>query len=104
MMTGIAPVAGAVALQIGSDPSVAAGIAVLTGIVGAVMCTTVLDWSGVHDERARGLATGTVAHGLGTAHLLAVAPTSGAFSSLAMSLTGLLGGVVLPTCLARWVK
>ena len=99
-----AAVAIAVAPQIGSDPPLAAGIAVLTGIAGAAMCTTVLDWSGVHDERARGLATGTAAHGIGTARLLAVAPKAGAFSSLAMSLAGLLGGVLLPICLAHWVK
>lgn len=99
-----AAVAIAVAPQIGSDPSLAAGIAVLTGIAGAVMCTTVLDWSGVHDERARGLATGATAHGIGTARLLAAAPMSGAFSSLAMSLAGILGGVVLPLCLAGWAK
>ena len=68
------------------------------------MCTTVLDWSGVHDERARGLATGITAHGIGTTRLLAVAPTAGAFSSLAMSLTGLMGGVVLPICFAHWAK
>jgi putative effector of murein hydrolase len=64
-----AAVAIAVATQIGSDPSLAAGIAVLTGIVGAVMCTAVLDWCGVHDERARGLATGIRAHGIGTARM-----------------------------------
>ena len=99
-----AAVAIAVASQIGSDPSLAAGITVLTGIVGAVMCTTVLDWSGVHDERARGLAIGIATHGIGTARLLALAPTSGAFSSLAMSLTGLLGGALLPLCLAYAAK
>ena len=88
-----AAVAIAVATQIGSDPSLAAGIAVLTGVVGAVMCTAVLDWCGVHDERARGLATGIVAHDIGTARMLAIAPTSGAFASSAMRLTGLLGGI-----------
>ena len=99
-----AAVAIAVAPQIGGDPSLAAGIAVLTGIVGAVIFTTVLDWSGVHDERARGLATGTAAHGIGTARLLALAPGAGAFSSLAMSLTGLLGGIVLPMFLKHWAN
>ena len=97
-----AAVASAVAAQLGSDPALAAGIAVLTGIVGAVMCTTVLDWSGVHDARARGLATGIAAHGIGTARLLALSPVAGAFSGLAMSLAGLLGGVLLPVCLGGW--
>ena len=99
-----AAVAIAVAPQIGSDPSLAAGIAVLTGIIGAIICTTVLDWCGVHDERARGLATGTVAHGIGTARMLALDPIAGAFAGLAMSLTGLAGGIVLPLCFASWAK
>ena len=99
-----AAVAIAVAPQIKSDPSLAAGIAVLTGIAAAAMCTSVLDWSGVHDERARGLATGVTAHGIGTARLLAVTPRAGAFSSLAMSLAGFLSGVLLPICLAHWAK
>ena len=100
-----AAVALAVAPQIGTDPSLAVGIiTVLSGITGAIVCTTVLDWTGVHDARARGLATGVVAHGIGTARMLALDPVAGAFSSLAMSLAGLAGGVVLPILLADWAR
>ena len=100
MKSVTAAVAIAVASQISNDPFLAAGIVVLTGSAGAAMCTTVLDWSDVHDERARSLAIGTVTSGLGPARLRAAAPRAGAFSSLA----GLLGGVLLPTCLAHWTK
>ena len=91
-----AAIALAVSPQIGGDPSLAAGIAVLTGIVGAVICTWVFDRVGVRDPRARGLATGIAAHGIGTARMLGLDPEAGAFSGLAMSLTGVATGVALP--------
>jgi putative effector of murein hydrolase len=91
-----AAIAMAVAPQIGAEASLAAGLSVLTGIVGAVICTGVLNWAGVGDSRARGLATGITAHGIGTAFMLTVDAEAGAFSGLAMGLTGLVTGVVLP--------
>ncbi len=102
--TVTAAVAIAVAPQIGSAPSLAAGIAVLTGIIGAMLCTSVLDLTGVRDQRARGLATGIAAHGIGTARMLALDPAAGAFSGLAMSLTGLAGGIVLPLLFSGWAR
>ncbi len=91
-----AAIAMAVSSQVGGDPSLAAGLSVITGIAGAVLCTWVLDRCGVHDRRARGLATGIVAHGIGTARMLALDREAGAFAGLAMSLTGLATGFVLP--------
>ena len=72
----------------------------MTGIVGAVSCKWVLDWSGVRSIEARGLATGVSAHGIGTAYMLTVSAEAGAFSGLAMGLTGLTTGVVLPLAYA----
>ncbi len=95
-----AAIAMAVAPLIGGDPSLAAGLAVLTGITGAVICTWVLDAAGVHDQRARGLATGVTAHGIGTARMLAIDAEAGAFSSLGMALAGFAGGIVLPVAYA----
>ncbi len=91
-----AAIAMAVAPQIGGDASLAAGLSVLTGILGAVTCAWVLDRAGVRDPRARGLATGVAAHGIGTARMLALDTEAGAFSGLAMGLTGLATGIVLP--------
>ncbi len=97
-----AAIAMAVAPLIGADPALAAGLAVLTGITGAVICTWVLDVAGVHDQRARGLATGITAHSIGTARMLAIDAEAGAFASLGMTLGGFAGGIVLPVAYA-WV-
>ena len=81
-----AAIAMAVSSQIGGDPSLAAGLAVMTGIAGAVLCTWVLHRCGVHDRRALGLATGIAAHGIGTARMLSLDAEAGAFAGLGMSL------------------
>lgn len=91
-----AAIAMAVSPQIGGDPSLAAGLSVMTGITGAVLCTWLLDRCGVRDRRARGLATGIAAHGIGTARMLSLDSEAGAFAGLGMSLTGLTTGFVLP--------
>ncbi len=91
-----AAIAIAVTAQIGGDPSLAAGLSVMTGISGAVLCTWVFDRCGVSDRRAQGLATGIAAHGIGTARMLGLDGEAGAFAGLGMSLTGLATGFVLP--------
>ena len=91
-----AAIAMAVSSQIGGDPSVAAGLSVMTGIAGAVLCSWVLNRCGVRDPRAQGLATGIAAHGIGTARMLGLGGEAGAFAGVGMSLTGLATGFVLP--------
>ena len=91
-----AAIAMAVSSQIGGDPSLAAGLSVMTGIAGAVLCSWVLNRCGVRDRRAQGLATGIAAHGIGTARMLSLDGEAGAFAGLGMSLTGLATGFVLP--------
>jgi putative effector of murein hydrolase len=98
-----AAISMAVAQEIGGDPALAAGLTVLTGISGAVICTWVLDWAGVRDPRARGLATGVTAHGIGTARMLALDAEAGAFSGLAMGLAGFAAGVLVPLA-AAWLR
>ncbi len=98
-----AAISMAVAQEIGGDPGLAAGLAVLTGISGAVICTAVLDLVGVRDQRARGLATGVTAHGIGTARMLALDAEAGAFSGLAMGLAGFTAGVGVPLA-AAWLR
>jgi len=50
----------------------------------------------VRDMRARGLAIGTAAHGIGTARALSVSAAAGAFSGLAMGLNALASALMLP--------
>ena len=90
------PVAMGIAERIGGLPSLTAVVVILSGIVGAALGPLVMNIAGVTDWRARGLAIGTAAHGIGTARALSVNATAGAFSGLAMGLNALATALLLP--------
>ena len=90
------PVAMGVADAIGGLPGLTAVIVICSGIVGAALGPLVLDLAGVRDRRARGLAMGTAAHGIGTARAISEDQTTGAFSGLAMGLNALGTALLLP--------
>ena len=90
------PVAMGVAERLGGLPSLTAAVVICSGIVGASLGPAVLTFCQVTDWRARGLAIGTVSHGIGTARALSVNATAGAFSGLAMGLNALATAILLP--------
>lgn len=94
------PVAMGIAEKIGGLPSLTAVLVILTGIIGAVGGTFVLNALGVRDWRARGLAVGVASHGIGTARAFDVSHVAGAFASLAMGLNALATAIALPLLLA----
>lgn len=91
-----APVAMAIAEELGGLPSLTAVVVIVSGIVGAMLGPLLLNAIGVTDWRARGLAMGTASHGIGTARALQVNETAGAFSGLAMGLNALATAILLP--------
>jgi predicted murein hydrolase (TIGR00659 family) len=90
------PVAMGIAERIGGLPSLTAAVVICSGVVGAALGPAVLTLARVRDWRARGLAMGTAAHGIGTARALSVDATAGAFSGLAMGLNALATALLLP--------
>jgi predicted murein hydrolase (TIGR00659 family) len=90
------PVAMGIAERIGGLPSLTAAVVILSGIVGAALGPAMLTLMRVKDWRARGLAIGTAAHGIGTARALSVNATAGAFSGLAMGLNAIATALLLP--------
>lgn len=100
-----APIAIGISEQIGGVASLAAAFAVLTGVTGTIIATYLLDRAGVSCWRAKGLAMGITAHGQGTARMLALNETGGAFSSVGMGLNAFLTAIWLPAFVAlisRW--
>jgi predicted murein hydrolase (TIGR00659 family) len=90
------PVAMGIAEQIGGLPSLTAALVILTGIIGAVCATFVLNAAGIKDWRARGLAIGVAAHGIGTARAFQVNDVAGAFASVGMGLGALATAILVP--------
>ena len=93
------PIAMGISEATGGLPSLTAVLVILTGIIGAVFATWTLNIIGIKDWRARGLAIGVAAHGIGTARALQVNEIAGAFASLAMGLNALATAVLLPILL-----
>ena len=94
-----APVAIGIAESLGGSPTLAAVLVLLTGIVGAVMVTPLFNALGITDWRARGLAVGVAAHGIGTARAFQVHPTAGAFAGIGMGLNAILTALLAPLVL-----
>jgi len=94
------PIAMGIAEQIGGLPSLAAGIVLVTGAVGAVAAGPLFRLAGITDERAQGFALGIAAHGFGTAHALTIGLRAGAFAGLGLGLAGLLTAFMLPLVVA----
>lgn len=90
------PIAMAIAEEIGGLPSLTAALVILTGIVGAMVASPLLDLIGIRDPKARGFATGVAAHGIGTARAFQIDELSGTFAGIAMGLNGLATAVLVP--------
>ncbi len=91
------PIAMGIAEQIGGIPSLAAGLVLLTGSIGCALSPWVFRLLRVKDPAVQGFALGLSAHGFGTAQAFArIGAVAGAFSGLAMGLTGLLTAFLLP--------
>ena len=90
------PIAMGVSERIGGSPSLTAVLVILTGIIGAVIATPLLNMLGVRDWRARGFAVGLAAHGLGTARAFQVHEMAGTFAGIAVGLNGIATAVLVP--------
>ena len=91
-----APVAIGISEQIGGLPTLTAALVILTGIIGAITVTPLMNAMGITDWRARGFALGVAAHGIGTARAFQVNQTAGAFSGIGMGLNALLTALITP--------
>ncbi len=97
------PIAMGVSERIGGEPSLTVVLVMLTGIVGAVIATPLLNALGVRDWRARGFAVGLAAHGLGTARAFQVHEMAGTFAGIAVGLNGIATSVLVPI-LVDWLR
>ena len=93
------PVAMGIAGELGGIPALTAVLVIITGVVGAMTVTPVMNLLGITDMRARGFAAGVAAHGIGTARAFQVDPLAGAFAGIGMALNGALTAILVPLAL-----
>jgi hypothetical protein len=79
---------------IGGIPALAAVLVVLTGILGSVIVTPLMNALRIKDFAARGFAVGVASHGIGTARAFQVSDEAGTFAGIAMGLNGALTALV----------
>ncbi|MEH3146405.1 MAG: LrgB family protein [Methylobacterium frigidaeris] len=91
-----ASVAMGISGALGGDPALTAVLVILTGIIGAILVTPLLNRLGIRDWRARGFAAGLAAHGIGTARAFQVSEVAGTFAGIAMGLNALLTAILVP--------
>jgi putative effector of murein hydrolase len=90
------PIAIGIAEKVGAAPELTAAFVVCTGVLGAVVGPVLFDALGLREPVVRGIATGTAAHGIGTASLYRSSAEAAAYSGLAMGLCGLLTALIAP--------
>ena len=90
------PIAMGISSALGGIPALTAVMVILTGIIGAVAVTPLMNLLGMKDMRARGFAAGVAAHGIGTARAFQVDPVAGAFAGIGMALNGALTALLVP--------
>jgi len=91
-----AGVAMGISESLHADPSLTAVSVILTGIMGAIIVTPLMNRAGITDFRARGFAVGLAAHGIGTARAFQVDALAGVFAGIAMSLNALVTSLLVP--------
>ncbi len=90
------PIAMGIAEKIGGIPSLTAVLVILTGVLGAIIVTPLMNLMKVRDPAARGFAAGVASHGIGTARAFQENDLAGSFSGLAMGLNGILTAMLVP--------
>ena len=89
-----APIGMALAESVGGIPALAAVLIVLTGILGSVIVTPLMNALRITDFAARGFAVGVASHGIGTARAFQVSEEAGTFAGIAMGLNGALTALI----------
>lgn len=91
-----APVAMGISEKIGGVPELTAVLVVLTGMLGATMATPLLNALRITDPKARGLAVGVAAHGIGTARAFQVGEIAGTFAGIGMAASTVAASLLVP--------
>jgi len=95
-----APIAMELSKSLGGIPALTAVLVVLTGIIGAVIVTPLMNALGITNFAARGFAAGVASHGIGTARAFQVSEIAGTFAGIAMGLNGALTSLLVLLWLA----
>lgn len=90
------PIAMGISESIGGMPDLTAALVVLTGMTGSIIGPTVFKLFRIRQDAVRGCALGLSAHGMGTGAAFLISQRAGAFSGLAMGVSGIISAFLAP--------
>ena len=93
------PIAMEISASIGGIPPLTAAVVVCTGIFGGLAGFRIVKLSRISSPIAEGLSIGTAAHAIGTSAAMERSDRYGAFSSLGLTLNGILTDLLAPLLL-----
>jgi putative effector of murein hydrolase len=96
------PIAMALSQEIGGVPALTAVLAILGGIVAAVVGQHMLRALQIRDWRAHGLAAGVAGSGVAAAQVASHDELGAAFAALGVGLNGLLTALLVPLLVLLW--
>lgn len=79
-----------VAQELGGYVSIAVAAIILTGVLGNMICVSVLKIFHIDDSIAKGVAIGSASHAIGTSRAMQIGETEGAISSLSIVTAGIM--------------
>lgn len=98
-----APIAIEIANKIGTPSSLAILFVFATNIPWLLFTGFIFKSIRMKDQRAQGIALGTVCHGLGVARAFQVSEICGTYAVIGMSVMGIVSGIVLPILILTFV-
>jgi putative effector of murein hydrolase len=96
------PIALAVSQEIGGIPPLTAALAILGGIVAAVVGQRLLKQFKIDDWRIHGLAAGIAGSGIAAAQIAPLDDLAAAFAALGIALNGVVTALILPLLALLW--
>jgi putative effector of murein hydrolase len=96
------PIAIAVSEQVGGIPALTAALAIIGGIVAAIIGKSMLDRMRISDWRAHGFAAGVAGSGVAAAQVAPLDGLAAAFAALGIALNGLVTALLVPLVPMLW--
>ncbi|MED3761102.1 MULTISPECIES: LrgB family protein [Peribacillus] len=90
------PIAVEITELYGGNSNISAAFVILTGVLGTMIAPKMMDKLNITMPFARGIAYGTIAHGLGTAQAAQESEFTGAVAGAAMAIAGILISCFFP--------
>jgi putative effector of murein hydrolase len=97
------PIALGITRELGGITELTNGAVLSAAVIGIVSAPICFRLFNIRDARARGMALGIAAHGMGASRAFELNAVTGAFASLSLCLTGVVSAIAIPL-IVHWLQ